>query len=121
MICPHCGVSLLPGTEVCPACGEETALSLPRGPRPWARLWAGLGGTLLLLPLVGAAWIEWTAALRLKPLPLAVAVLMAAAGLEILLRSLGRRPEGEVLQGWMKAGKGKAAGAEVKDWQEAPP
>ncbi|MDI3269733.1 MAG: zinc ribbon domain-containing protein [Bacillota bacterium] len=121
MICPHCGAGILAGTETCPACGQETAvpvLSLSR--RPWVRLGAGLGGTLLLLPLLGAAWIEWTTALRLEPLPLAVAVLLAGAGMELLLRSLGRRPEGEALQGWARIGKRNSPQPKRKDWQQAP-
>lgn len=101
MICPDCGALNVPTAERCAHCGAALApwrgegllTSRRAGPYRASSLAALVIGVLLILPLALAALVEMESGLRLEPVPLVIAVLMAVAGFELLLRAAGRDPQ----------------------------
>ncbi|MBE3589952.1 MAG: hypothetical protein IMW98_08680 [Firmicutes bacterium] len=101
MTCPECGAMNGPAAERCAHCGAalapwrgEAFLTARRAGAYRVRpLLALLLGVLLILPLALAALVEMESGLRLAPVPLVLAVLLAVAGFEVLLRAAGRDPQ----------------------------
>lgn len=103
MVCPECGAANVAGADRCGQCGADLVLSAHGAPRFMAAGRAGpyavrpLAGTLvgvaLILPLALAGYVEAESDLRLAPVPLVIALLLAIAGFEVLLRATGRDPQ----------------------------
>lgn len=103
MVCPECGGGNAPGSESCGHCGSDLTLLALRGQSLWTARRAGsyrvapllalMAGIALILPLIAAAFVEMDSDLRLAPVPLLLAVLLAVTGFEVLLRAAGRDPQ----------------------------
>lgn len=103
MVCPECGGGNPPDADRCGHCGGDLTLAVARSRSLWTARRAGryavapltalLIGMLLIIPLAVAAFIEMDSGLRLAPVPLLLAVLLAVTGFEILLRAAGRDPQ----------------------------
>lgn len=96
MVCPECGGGNAPQADRCASCGADlsawrrppslfTARRAPREAR--GRGVSLVLGTAMILPLALAGYVEATSDLRLEPVPLLLAVLLAAGGCEVILRA----------------------------------
>lgn len=102
MVCPECGGGNAPGADRCGHCGADLAawrrppalITVRRaGRRRGAGGAAYAVGVAMILPLALAGYIEATSDLRLAPVPLIVALLLAAGGAEVLLRASSAGPD----------------------------